>query len=76
MKERDTYKENLERLNQSIAIKSKELTQKIKEVDTLKQKYEIALNKMENQKMTEKVIKKKIIKTNRNVRTENQEFFN
>ena len=52
------------------------MTQKIKEVDVLKQKYEIALDKMENQKMTEKVIKKKIIKTKSNIHSKKQEFYN
>ena len=63
MKERDTYKDNLERVNRSISAKSQELNQKIKEVDSLKQKYEVALNRMESRQMTEKVVKKKVIKT-------------
>lgn len=67
MKERDTYKENLERVNKSISVKSQELTQKIKEVDTLKQKYEFALQKMENQQVSEKITKKKVIKTKKQV---------
>ena len=57
-KERDTYKENLERMNSKIGLKSQELSQKIREVDSLKQKYEFALGKMEMRANTEVVTKK------------------
>ena len=76
MKERDTYKESLERANKSITMKSQELTQKIEEVDKLKKKYEIALSKMENQNMTEKIIKKKIYKTKSKVQSTTQDYVN